>query len=84
MQLLQRMEAALDALKSVQTRTMRAAAAAVGGSKPLRDRLGASSAEVLAWLSGTEVPPRAVFLRAVELVLDDMDRRDGGSSCRIP
>jgi hypothetical protein len=27
-----------------------------------------------AWLAGTEEPPAEVFLRALELVLDDLDR----------
>lgn len=70
------MEPSADEAAPVQTRTMRAAAAALGGSLHLRDRLGVTSAEAMAWLSGAELPPREVFLRAVELVLDDLERRD--------
>jgi hypothetical protein len=68
------MASEVDVGKSVRTRTLRAAAALAGGSPSLRDALGVTSAEMMAWLSGTEDPPREIFLRAVELVLDHFER----------
>jgi hypothetical protein len=49
------------------------AAKRLGGPRKLRDFLRAPSAEVVAWLAGVEEPPAAVFLRALELILDDLD-----------
>lgn len=56
-------------------RVLQAAAKAAGSARKLRDLLGVRSAPVAAWLAGTEEPPTEVFLRALELVLDGMDRR---------
>ena len=52
------------------------AADQVGGRRRLRDLLGASSADLAAWISGVSEPPDEVFLRAVELVLERLDARD--------
>jgi len=61
---------------AIRTRTLRTAADALGGSRKLRDALGASSSEIVAWLAGTEEPPMPVFLKAVEIILDHLDHRD--------
>ena len=60
---------------SLKARTLRIAAARVGGPRKLRDHLSARSADVVAWLSGLEEPPTPVFLRALDLILNDLDRR---------
>lgn len=52
------------------------AAELLGGPAKLRERLRASSADVAAWLAGTKEPPPAVFLRVVEILLDELDRGD--------
>ena len=49
------------------------AAKRLGGPRKLRDYLRAPSAELVAWLSGVEEPPTPVFLRALEVILDDLD-----------
>ena len=49
------------------------AAELLGGPAKLRERLKASSAQVAAWLAGTKEPPPAVFLRVVEIILDELD-----------
>jgi hypothetical protein len=49
------------------------AAQLLGGPRKLRGYLGASSAEVVSWLAGIEPPPQHAFLRALELILDDLD-----------
>jgi hypothetical protein len=63
---------------SVNIRALRLAARLVGGPAKLRDALGVSSAEVADWLAGTQEPPREILLRAVDLILDDLDRQEGG------
>jgi hypothetical protein len=60
--------------RSVKTRTLQMAASALGGPRKLRDRLEVSSADIAAWLNGTAEPPREIFLRALELILDDLER----------
>jgi hypothetical protein len=45
----------------------------LGGPRRLRDFLAAPTADVVAWLAGREEPPQAVFLKAIELILDDLD-----------
>jgi hypothetical protein len=42
----------------------------------LRDFLQAPSADVIAWLSGTEEPPHEVFLRVLDLILDELDLQE--------
>jgi hypothetical protein len=45
----------------------------VGSPRKLRDLLGSSSADIAAWLAGQEEPPDEVFLRCLEIVLDELD-----------
>lgn len=61
---------------TIRTKALRIAAESIGGSRKLRDALGASSASVVAWLGGVEDPPVPVFLKAVEIILDRLDRQD--------
>ena len=65
--------------RGVSSRTLKAAADLVGGRRKLRDLLGASSADVAAWISGVAEPPDEIFLRAVELILERLDARDAAS-----
>jgi len=58
---------------SVKAKTLQMAAKRLGGPRKLRDYLHAPSAEFVSWLSGVEEPPTPVFLRALELILDDLD-----------
>lgn len=58
---------------SVERRTLELAASIVGGPRKLRDVLQVPSASLVAWLAGLEAPPREVFLKALDLVLDHLD-----------
>jgi hypothetical protein len=58
---------------SVKTKTLQVAARKIGGPRKLRDYLRAPSADVVSWLAGVTEPPAPVFLRALELILDDLD-----------
>ena len=62
--------------RGVRARALKVAADQVGGRRKLRDLLGASSADLAAWINGVSEPPDEVFLRAVELVLERLDARD--------
>ena len=61
---------------SVKTRAMQLAARLLGGPARLRDRLGARSSDVSDWLAGVREPPPEALLRAVEVILDDLDAKD--------
>jgi hypothetical protein len=49
------------------------AAEMLGGRRKLRGFLRASSADLASWLAGTKQPPEQAFLKALELILDDLD-----------
>jgi hypothetical protein len=50
------------------------AAERVGSATRLQQRLRISSNDVLMYLQGKAIPPEAVMLRAVEIVLDELPR----------
>jgi hypothetical protein len=59
--------------RPLKVMVLQIAAEMLGGPRKLRGYLGASSAELVSWLSGIEPPPQHAFLRALELILDDLD-----------
>ncbi len=61
----------------VKTKTLKVAAQSLGGPRKLRDFFRAPSEKVVAWLAGIEDPPKPMFLRALEVILDDLDASDG-------
>jgi len=60
----------------LRSRTLRVAAAILGGPRRLARRLDASPSQVLAWLAGTAEPPEQAFLQALRVILEDLERRD--------
>ena len=62
---------------SVYARTLQKAAAAAGGQKRLARLLRVPLADLEKWIAGKDEPPTAVFLKAVDLVLDQTS--PGGS-----
>lgn len=56
---------------SVYVRTLLKAAELMGGRKKLAAHLGAPAAELEKWISGDAVPSLPVFLKAVDLILDE-------------
>jgi hypothetical protein len=60
---------------SVKTKALQIAARKLGGPRKLRDYLRMPTADVVSWLAGIQEPPTPVFLRALELILDDLDNR---------
>jgi hypothetical protein len=55
----------------VYFRTLQKAADLLGGRKQLARHLRVPIAELENWMSGSQVPPIGVFLKAVDLVLDE-------------
>src|SRR5712671_4459919 len=62
----------------VHARTMMAAAEALGGLSNLAEFFKVSRAELFRWAAGAERPPQALFLLAVDVVLDDNEKLQGG------
>jgi hypothetical protein len=60
---------------SIKTKALQIAASKLGGPRKLRDYLRLPTADVVSWLAGIQEPPMPVFLRALELILDDLDGR---------
>src|SRR5262245_63621627 len=58
---------------SVKTRTLQMAANALGGPRKLQAYLKVSSSDLAAWLDGSAEPSHDVFLRALEIILDELD-----------
>ena len=59
----------------VKTKTLQIAAERLGGRRQLRDYLRVPTEELVRWLSGAADPPAEVWLRALEVILDDLDSR---------
>ena len=55
---------------SVYSRTLQKAAETAGGQKKLARLLRVPLAELEKWIADKDKPPMAVFLKAVDLVLD--------------
>jgi len=56
---------------SVYSRTLQKAAEAAGSQKKLAHLLRVPLVDLEKWIAGKDEPPMAVFLKAVDLVLDD-------------
>jgi hypothetical protein len=65
---------------TVQSRALSKAADLLGGRKSLADRLGVTVADIEKWTLGTRPTPREIFLRVVELILDELPPPDATSS----
>ena len=46
-----------------------------GGREPLAQYLGVHPSQVAIWIGGRSGPPRAVFEKAMEIILAEHDRR---------
>ena len=64
---------------SVQSRALRKAAELAGGQKKLAERLGVSVAEIENWIAGRTATPREIFLRVVDLIIDEITPAEGSS-----
>ena len=62
-------------MHALAQRVLSRAAARAGGPDKLAAYLGVGRARLDRWLSGAEVPPTDTLLRAVDLVIDERERR---------
>ena len=56
---------------SVYSRTLQKAAESAGGQKKLARLLRVPLAELEKWIADKDEPPMAIFLKAVDMVLDE-------------
>jgi hypothetical protein len=56
---------------TVEGRALRRAVELAGSRENLAKRIGARIEELDKWLAGTGRPPREIFLRVVDVILDD-------------
>jgi len=69
---------------SVYSRTLQKAAELSGGQKRLARLLRVPLAELEKWIADKDEPPTAVFLKAVDLVLDETAPPGSGSEGTEP
>lgn len=58
-------------IDTVYTRTMRRALDALGGPAQLSEVLGVSASEIHGWANGHAIPPPGMFLKAIDLLMQD-------------
>jgi hypothetical protein len=63
----------------VYSRTFQKAAELIGGQKKLARHLQVPLADLEKWIAGGATPPHAVFLKAIDLVLDETPSPGAGS-----
>lgn len=66
---------------NIQARTLRKAEELLGGRRNLAAHLGVKAEEIEQWMTSNRPIPRALFLRVVEVLLDEAE---GGSSADFP
>jgi hypothetical protein len=64
---------------SVYSRTLQKATELAGGQKKLARLLRVPQADLELWIADKDEPPMAIFLRAVDLVLDETGAPAAGS-----
>ena len=69
---------------SVYSRTLQKAAEAAGGQKKLARVLRVPLADLEKWLADKDEPPMAVFLKAVDMVLDETTSSGAGEPGEPP
>jgi hypothetical protein len=75
---------AKQAKESVYARTLQAAADILGSPRALARYLGVSMADLYAWMRpGALPPPAATFLKAVDLVLNDLADHDAARAQKL-
>jgi len=57
-------------VEPVESRVLRRAARVVGGYGELQARLDASRDDMINWIRGAAMPPAAIFVKLVEILLD--------------
>lgn len=74
---------------TAQSRALLRAAEILGGARELRDYLHVPTPDLARWMSAEEAPPTSVFLRVVDLLVEDSEAQsllipDRSHSARDP
>jgi len=69
---------------TVQSRALQKAAELIGGRKDLAARLGVTVEEIEKWTAGTRRTPREIFLRVVDVLLDELSPSNDSSDANEP
>ena len=69
---------------SVYSRALNRAMELVGGREKLAKILHVTAADLEQWIADRAKPPRDVFLRVVDLILDETASADGGGDAQEP
>jgi DNA-binding transcriptional regulator YdaS (Cro superfamily) len=56
--------------KNVRTHAIRRASEILGGQRKLRKYLGVSALSLSVWIAGSEPPPTDIFLKVVDVIID--------------
>jgi hypothetical protein len=59
-------------VRGVRSQTLAKAAEVLGGNEALRRRLNVSALLLAVWMSGAQPPPTDVFLKAVDIVEEEL------------
>jgi hypothetical protein len=73
-----------EMVSSVYARTMHKAAEVAGGEKKLARYLRVPLADLQKWIAGKDTPPTPIFLKAVDLVLEETSPPAAGSEPADP
>jgi hypothetical protein len=73
-----------EVVDSVSIRALQKAAELVGGRKRLAERLGVKVAEIEKWIDGRQATPREIFLRVVDLLIDEITPSGGSPESDEP
>ena len=71
-------------MPTVHSRAVLRAAELLGGREKLARILRVPKAEIDKWISGEAKPPREVFLRVVDLILDETSPASGPDDAQDP
>ena len=66
--------------RTTHARTLHLACVLLGGVSQLAARLAVPDAAVRGWIDGSDAPPQAIFLAAVDLILLDAEKRSRSAS----
>jgi len=73
-----------DMTVSVYSRALRRAAELLGGREKLVKLLQIPAADLDSWIADRAKPPRDIFLRVVDLILDETAQSGGGGTAEPP
>lgn len=62
-------------MSAIHSRALRRAAEILGGTRELCDYLQVPAGDLARWLNAREAPPAGIFLKAVDLIVEERSAR---------